>query len=83
MDFLLYNTDDEIKPMIFDILRLLTMQTVTQLLISVNNSKASFFTMEFVQVTLFLVLSLMVLWMVVYKFVKKNDIIEKYTQKIY
>jgi len=83
MDFLLYNIDDEIKPMIFDILRLLTMQTVTQLLISVNNSKASFFTMEFVQVTLFLVLSLMVFWMVVYKFVKKNDIIEKYTQKIY
>ena len=83
MDFLLYNTDDEIKPMIFDILRLLTMQTVTQLLISVNNSKASFFTMEFVQVTLFLVLSLMVFLMVVYKFVKKNDIIEKYTQKIY
>lgn len=83
MDVLLYNIDDEIKPMIFDILRLLTMQTVTQLLISVNNSKASFFTMEFVQVTLFLVLSLMVFWMVVYKFVKKNDIIEKYTQKIY
>lgn len=83
MDFLLYNIDDEIKPMIFDILRLLTMQTVTQLLISVNNSKASFFTMDFVQVTLFLVLSLMVFWMVVYKFVKKNDIIEKYTQKIY
>jgi len=83
MDFLLYNIDDEIKSMIFDILRLLTMQTVTQLLISVNNSKASFFTMEFVQVTLFLVLSLMVFWMVVYKFVKKNDIIEKYTQKIY
>ena len=83
MDFLLYNIDDEIKPMIFDILRLLTMQTVTQLLISMNNSKKAFFTMEFLQVTLFLVLSLMVFWMVVYKFVKKNDIIEKYTQKMY
>ena len=83
MDFLLYNIDDEIKPMIFDILRLLTMQTVTQLLVSMNNSGKSFFTMEFVQVTLFLVLSLMVFWMVVYKFVKKNDLIEKYTKKMY
>jgi len=83
MDFLLYNIDDEIKPMIFDILRLLTMQTVTQLLISMNNSKKAFFTMEFLQVTLFLVLSLMVFWMVVYKFVNKNNVIEKYTKKMY
>ena len=83
MDFLLYNIDDEIKPMIFDILRLVTMQTVTQLLVSMNNSNKSFISMEFVQVTLFLVLSLMVFWMVVYKFVKKNDIIEKYTKKMY
>ena len=83
MDFLLYNVDDEIKPMIFDVLRLITMQTVTQLLVSMNNSKKSFFTMEFVQVTLFLILSLMVFWMVVYKFFNKNNIIEKYTKKIY
>ena len=83
MDFLLYNIDDEIKPMIFDVLRLITMQTVTQLLVSINNSKKSFFTMEFVQVTLFLILSLMVFWMVVYKFFNKNNIIEKYTKKIY
>ena len=83
MDFLLYNIDDEIKPMVFDILRLVTMQTVTQLLVSMNNSNKSFISMEFVQVTLFLVLSLMVFWMVVYKFVKKNDIMEKYTQKMY
>ena len=83
MDVLLYNIDDEIKSMIFDILRLLTMQTVTQLLVSMNNSNKPFFTMEFVQVTLFLILSLMVFWMVVYKFVKKNDIMEKYTKKMY
>ena len=83
MDILLYNINDEIKPMIFDILRLLTMQTVTQLLISMNNSKKAFFTMEFLQVTLFLVLSLMVFWMVVYKFVNKNNVIEKYTKKMY
>ena len=83
MDILLYNINDEIKPMIFDILRLLTMQTVTQLLISMNKSKKSFFTIEFIQVTLFLILSLMVFWMVIYKFINKNDIIEKYTKKIY
>ena len=78
MDILLYKFDDEIKPMIFDILRLVTMQIVTQFLVSVNNSKASFFTGEFIQVTLFLILSLMIFWMVVYKFLNKNEMIEKY-----
>tara|TARA_B100000214_G_scaffold375185_1_gene360496 strand:- start:2179 stop:2430 length:252 start_codon:yes stop_codon:yes gene_type:complete len=83
MDFLLYTVDDEIKPMIFDILRLVTMQFITQFLVSINDSKRSFFTMEFIQVTLFLILSLMVFWMVVYKYINKNNIIEKYTKKIY
>ena len=81
MDILLYNVDDEIKPMIFDILRLVTMQVVTQLLVSVNTPKKKFFTMEFIQVTLFLILSLMVFWMVVFKFFNKNKTIEKYTKK--
>lgn len=83
MDILLYTIDDEIKPMIFDILRLVTMQCMTQFLVSMNNSKKSFFTMEFIQVTLFLILSLMIFWMVVYKFINKNNIIEKYIKKIY
>ena len=69
---------DEIKPMVFDVLRLLTMQVVTQILVSVNNKNVSFFSLDFLQVTLFLILSLMVFWMVVYKFFKKNNIIEKY-----
>ena len=83
MDILLYTVDDEIKPMIFDILRLVTMQFITQFLVSINDSKRSFFTMEFIQVTLFLILSLMVFWMVVYKYINKNNILEKYTKKIY
>ena len=78
MDLILYGINDEIKPMIFDILRLLTMQIVTQILLSANNKNVSFFSLDFLQVTLFLVLSLMVFWMVVYKFFKKNNIIEKY-----
>tara|TARA_Y100000996_G_scaffold407615_1_gene385444 strand:- start:2405 stop:2647 length:243 start_codon:yes stop_codon:yes gene_type:complete len=78
MEFFLYEMDDEIKPMIFDILRLITMQVLVQFLVSVNNPKVSFFTTEFLQVTLFLTLSLMVFWMVVYKYFNKNNIIEKY-----
>ena len=78
MDIFLYKYDDEIKPMILDILRLVTMQIVTQFLVSVNNSKVSFFTGEFIQVTLFLILSLMIFWMVFYKFFNKNEVIEKY-----
>jgi hypothetical protein len=78
MDLNLYEMTDEIKPMVFDVLRLLTMQVVTQILVSVNNKNVSFFSLDFLQVTLFLILSLMVFWMVVYKFFKKNNIIEKY-----
>lgn len=78
MEFFLYEMEDEIKPMIFDILRLITMQVLVQFLVSVNNPKVSFFTTEFLQVTLFLTLSLMVFWMVVYKYFNKNNIIEKY-----
>ena len=78
MDFLNYNMDGEIKPMIFDILRLLTMQVLVQFLVSINNPKSRFITGEFIQVTLFLVLSLMVFWMIVYKFINKNNIIDKY-----
>lgn len=78
MDLILYGVNDEIKPMIFDVLRLLTMQIVTQILVSANNKNVSFFSLDFLQVTLFLVLSLMVFWMIVYKFFKKNNIIEKY-----
>ena len=33
MDFLKYNMDGEIKPMIFDILRLVTMQVLVQFLV--------------------------------------------------
>lgn len=78
MDLILYGGNDEIKPMIFDVLRLITMQVVTQILVSVNNKNVSFFSWDFLQVTLFLILSLMVFWMVVYKFFKKNNIINKY-----
>ena len=45
MDFLNYNIDDEIKPMIFDILRLVTMQVLVQFLVSINNPKSSFITL--------------------------------------
>ena len=54
------------------------MQVLTQFLVSANNPKASFITKEFIQVTLFLILSLMVFWLVIYKFFNKNNIIEKY-----
>lgn len=81
MEFFNYNMDGEIKPMIFDILRLVTMQVLVQFLVSINNPKSSFITGEFIQVTLFLILSLMVFWMVVYKFINKNNLIEKYIKE--
>lgn len=81
MEFLNYNMSGEIKPMIFDILRLVTMQVLVQFLVSINNPKSNFITGEFIQVTLFLILSLMVFWLVVYKFINKNNLIEKYIKE--
>ena len=45
MDLIFYEVNDEIKPMIFDVLRLLTMQVVTQILVSANNKNVSFFSL--------------------------------------
>ncbi len=77
----LYNSSEEIKPMIYDILRILTIQFIVQLLVSVNNPKIPFFSIQFFQVSLFLILGIMVFWMVIYKYLSRNKIIEKYLEK--
>jgi len=72
---------DETSFMIYDILRTLTMQLVVQGLVVANNSGMSFISMEFIQVTLFLILGIIVFWMIVYKYLSKNNIIENYLTK--
>lgn len=72
---------DEIYFMIYDVLRTLTMQLVVQGLVVANNSGMSLISTEFIQVTLFLILGIIVFWMVVYKYLSKNNIIENYLTK--
>lgn len=72
---------DEISFMIYDVLRTLTMQLVVQGLVVANNSGLSFISMDFIQVTLFLILGIIVFWMIVYKHLSKNNIIENYLTK--
>ena len=72
---------DEISFMIYDVLRTLTMQLVVQGLVVANNSGMSFISMDFIQVTLFLILGIIVFWMIVYKHLSKNNIIENYLTK--
>ena len=60
-------TNPEAVPMIYDILRTLTLQFVVQLLFSMNNPSVAFLNSVFIQTTLFLCLGIMVFWLIVYK----------------
>ena len=72
------NSKNEMVPMVYDIIRTITIQIVVQSLVVTNNTGISFFSSEFLQISLFLILGIMVFWMVVYKFTTKNNLIEKY-----
>ena len=58
----------EALPMIYDVMRTVTMQIVVQLLFSMNNPTVSVFNPTFIQTTLFLCLGIMIFWLVIYKF---------------
>ena len=61
------STNPEAVPMIYDILRTLTMQFIVQMLFSMNNPSVPFINSVFIQTTLFLCLGIMVFWLIVYK----------------
>ena len=78
-----FSSNSELILMSYDILRTLTMQIVVQALVVSNNTGISFLNMDFIQITLFLILGTMVFWMVIYKYFSKNNIIENYLIKRY
>lgn len=61
------SANPEAIPMIYDILRTITMQFVVQILFSMNNPSVPFISSVFIQTTLFLCLGIMVFWLIVYK----------------
>ena len=68
--------NNEIVPMVYDILRKITMQVIVQGLVASNNPTIPFLSIEFIQITLFLILGTMFFWMIVYKYFSKNNIIQ-------
>lgn len=74
-------TKNEYTFMIYDILRTLTMQITVQILMGINNKNISVLNINFLQVSLFLILGTIVFWMIVYKYLSKNNIIENYLTK--
>tara|TARA_Y100000996_G_C22231593_1_gene523853 strand:- start:358 stop:618 length:261 start_codon:yes stop_codon:yes gene_type:complete len=73
--------NNEFVPMVYDIIRTITMQVVVQALVVANNPGIKFLSAYFIQVTLFLILGTMVFWMVIYKFLSKENLIERYIKK--
>ena len=59
----------EVKPLFYDILRIITMQTVAQMLFSVNNPSISFLNKTFIQTIIYLSIGVSVFWLIVYKFI--------------
>lgn len=56
-------------PVVYDIIRLVTIQVVTQLLFVVNNNDVSFFNVTFIKTLVFLSLGVLTYWLVIKKFI--------------
>ena len=57
--------DKKNKPMINDIIRMVTIQVVTQFLFVMNNKNVSFFNMTFLKTTIFICLSVVIYWLII------------------
>jgi len=68
------NTNEESLPMIYDVIRTITIQLIVQILFTMNNPSVSLFSTTFIQTTLFLILGVILFWLVIYKFISSNYI---------
>ena len=66
-----HQTKPEIKLLIYDIFRTITIQVITQFFFSMNNSSVSFMSDVFVQTTLFLCVGIIAFWLIVYKLLER------------
>ena len=57
--------DKKNKPMINDIIRMVTIQVITQFLFVMNNKNVSFFNMAFLKTTIFICLSVVIYWLII------------------
>jgi hypothetical protein len=67
------DVDDDMINMIYDIIRIVTLQVVTQSLFCMNNKEISFFNSHFLQTLLFLCISIAFYWLIVKKILKIKE----------
>ena len=56
-------------PVVYDIIRLVTIQVITQLLFVLNNNGVNFFNITFIKTLIFLCIGILVYWLVVKKLI--------------
>lgn len=69
--------DNDVKFLIYDILRMLTLQISTQVMFSLYNPSVSLLNSTFIMTTIFLCISLSIFWLVIRKLIiedEKNDV---------
>ena len=66
-----FNSEENFN-MIQDIVRIITLQVVTQTLFVMNNNNISFFNMTFIKTVIFLCLSILIYWLIIRKLIKIN-----------
>ena len=59
------NIDKTNLPMFYDIMRIITIQVITQFLFVMNNKNVSFFNMAFLKTTIFICLSVVIYWLII------------------
>jgi len=66
------NIDKTNLPMFNDIMRIITIQVITQFLFVINNTGVSFFNTTFLKTIIFLCLSIIIYWLIIRKLFKFN-----------
>ncbi len=65
--------DNNISPVVYDIIRMITIQVITQLLFVMNGNNVSFFNMQFIKTTIFICLSILIYWLIIRKLINLSD----------
>jgi hypothetical protein len=61
------STNPEITPLLYDVVRTLTVQIIVQFMFYINNPGTTFINSMFLQTTIFLLLGVVVFWLISYK----------------
>ena len=73
MEFL-FSSEDNTKFMVYDIIRIVTIQVITQFLFVINNNNTdvTFFNGTFIKTLIFLCLGILVYWLIIKKLIKSK-----------